>query len=204
MEAASQDRAAAGDALAGFQASTNARRTKILAAATTEAEEILRIAHAERIRIAEEIEEAERSRRDVYQRLAAEDERNRRAAQEALEEQIKLAWEEDEHNRREGQHRLDQKMKSARELAESNIAELDREARLEASELISNTKREVTVLTERTRAEVESLKRERTGIVNHLNEVRNWIDSAVAEDGALPDQADAPSQVDQEAARGTA
>lgn len=181
LEAATHDRAAASEALAEFQASTNARRTKILEAATQEAEQILQIAHDERNRITQEIEAAERSRREVYQRLAEEDERNRRAAQESLDEQIKLAWDEDERNRREAQHRLDQKMKAAWEQAEANIAQLDKEARLEASSLISSTKREAKVLTERNQAEVDLLKRERAGIVTHLSEIRNWIDTTVGD-----------------------
>lgn len=194
LEAARQDRSAASEALAEFQASTNVRRTKILETATAEAEEILRIAHEERSRIAQEIEDAERSRREVYQRLAEEDERNRRAAQEALDEQIKLAWEEDERNRREAQRRLDQKMQAAWEQAEANIAKLDKEARLEASTLISTTKRESKLLTERTQAEVDLLVRERAGIVTHLNEIRNWIDTAVGD--SLPVTEDAPAQED--------
>ena len=188
LEAARHDRAAAGEALAEFQASTNARRTKILDAATQEAEEILRIAHEERSRIAQEIEDAERSRREVYQRLAEEDERNRRAAQESLDEQIKLAWEEDERNRREAQRRLEQQMKTAWEQAEETIAKLDKEARLEASKLISTTKREAKTLTERTQAEVDLLMRERSGIVTHLNEIRNWIDTAVGESRSVPSE----------------
>ncbi|KLO30930.1 hypothetical protein ABW16_04305 [Mycolicibacter heraklionensis] len=193
LEAAKHDRAAASEALAEFQTSTNARRTKILEAATQEAEQILRIAHEERSRIAQEIEEAERSRRELYQRLAEEDERNRRAAQESLDEQIKLAWEEDERNRREAQHRLDQKMKTAWEQAEANIAKLDKEARLEASSLIASTKREAKVLTERTQAEVDLLKRERAGIVTHLSEIRNWIDTAVGDSPKLADLSDPPA-----------
>jgi hypothetical protein len=189
LEAASHDRAAASEALAEFQASTNARRAKILEAATAEAEEILRIGHEERSRIAQEIEDAERSRREVYQRLAEEDERNRRAAQESLDEQIKLAWEEDERNRREAQRRLDQKMQAAWEQAEETIAKLDKEARLEASTLIASTKREAKSVTERTQAEVDLLIRERSGIVTHLNEIRNWIDSAVGDNRKLIDDA---------------
>lgn len=198
LEAASHDRAAASEALAEFQASTNARRAKILDAATQEAEEILRIAHEERSRIAQEIEEAERSRREVYQRLAEEDERNRRAAQDSLDKQIKLAWEEDERNRREAQHRLDEKMKAAWELAEANIAKLDKEARLEASTLISSTKREAKNLTERTQADVDLLKRERAGIMTHLAEIRNWIDTAVGEHRRAPEAADevAPAETE--------
>lgn len=164
LEAARHDRAAASDALAEFQASTNTRRAKILDAATVEAEEILRIAHEERGRIAQEIEDAERNRREVYQKLAEEDERNRRAAQEALDEQIKLAWEEDERNRREAQRRLDQQMKSAWEQAEETIAKLDKEARLEASALISTTQREAKTLTERTQNEVDMLVRSAPGL----------------------------------------
>ncbi|BBZ23178.1 hypothetical protein [Mycolicibacter hiberniae] len=198
LEAASHDRAAASAALAEFQASTHARRTKILEAATQEAEQILRIAHEERSRIAQEIEEAERSRREVYQRLAEDDERNRRAAQEALDEQIKLAWEEDERNRREAQQRLDQKMKAAWEQAEANIAKLDKEARLEASSLIANTKREAKLLRDRTQAEVEQLGRERAGIVTHLSEIRNWIDTAVGEARAAAGPAEA-SEAESEA-----
>lgn len=192
LEAARHDRAAASDALAEFQASTNTRRAKILDAATVEAEEILRIAHEERGRIAQEIEDAERNRREVYQKLAEEDERNRRAAQEALDEQIKLAWEEDERNRREAQRRLDQQMKSAWEQAEETIAKLDKEARLEASALISTTQREAKTLVERTQNEVDMLVRERSGIVTHLNEIRNWIDSAVGDSRQLIEVADEP------------
>ncbi|MGB3284059.1 hypothetical protein [Mycolicibacter algericus] len=197
LEAASHDRAAASEALAEFQASTNARRAKILDAATQEAEEILRIAHEERSRIAQEIEEAERSRREVYQRLAEEDERNRRAAQESLDQQIKLAWEEDERNRREAQHRLDQKMQAAWEQAEANIAKLDKEARLEASTLIATTKREAKLLTERTQSEVDLLVRERSGIVTHLTEIRNWIDTAVGDNLRAPE--DVPPAASDEA-----
>ncbi len=193
LEAAKHDRAAASEALAEFQASTNARRTKTPEAATQEAEQILQMAHQERSRIAQEIEEAERSRRELYQRLAEEDERNRRAAQESLDEQIKLAWEEDERNRREAQHRLDQKMKAAWEQAEANIAKLDKEARLEASSLIAGTQREAKVITERTLAEVDLLKRERAGIVTHLSEIRNWIDTTVGENRQIPDLPDAPA-----------
>ena len=193
LEAASHDRAAASEALAEFQASTNARRTKILEAATSEAEQILQIAHDERSRIAHEIEAAERGRREVYQRLAEEDERNRRAAQESLDTQIKLAWEEDERNRREAQHRLDQKMKVAWEQAEANIAKLDKDARLEASSLISSTKRDAKVRTERSHAEVELLKRERAGIVTHLSEIRNWIDTTVGDSRPLTDPAAEPA-----------
>lgn len=198
LEAARHDRAAASEALAEFQTSTNTRRAKILDAATAEAEEILRIAHDERSRIAQEIEEAERSRREVYQRLAEEDERNRRAAQESLDEQIKLAWEEDERNRRESQRRLDQQMKAAWEQAEENIAKLDKEARLEASTLISSTKREAKSLAERTQAEVELLVRERSGIVTHLNEIKTWIDSAVGDRSR--GAAEVPAEVEAEEA----
>lgn len=197
LEAAKYDRIAGTEALAEFQASTNARRAKILETATQEAEQILQLAHEERSRIIREIEEAERARRELYQRLAEEDERNRRAAQESLDEQIKLAWEEDERNRRDAQHRLDQKMKAAWEQAEANIAKLDEEARLEASSLIAGTKREAKVITERTAAEVELLKRERAGIVTHLSEIKNWIDTTVG--GSLP-MADLPDEPAAEAA----
>ncbi|MEB3068374.1 hypothetical protein [[Mycobacterium] vasticus] len=200
LEAARHDRAAASDALAEFQASTNTRRAKILDAATVEAEEILRIAHEERGRIAQEIEDAERNRREVYQKLAEEDERNRRAAQEALDEQIKLAWEEDERNRREAQRRLDQQMKSAWEQAEETIAKLDKEARLEASALISTTQREAKTLTERTQNEVDMLVRERSGIVTHLNEIRNWIDSAVGDSRQPIEVADEPEPAGEDTA----
>lgn len=200
LEAARHDRAAASEALAEFQASTNTRRAKILDAATNEAEEILRIAHQERGRIAQEIEEAERSRREVYQRLADEDERNRRAAQESLDEQIKLAWEEDERNRQEAQRRLDHQLKAAWEQAEETIAKLDKEARLEASKLISTTKRETKALTERTQTEVDLLVRERSGIVTHLNEIRNWIDAAVGDSRSAPTPA--PAEVAESAEEG--
>lgn len=191
LEAARHDRSAAGEALAQFQASTNARRVKIIEAATAEAEEILRVAHDERSRITQEIEDAERSRRELYQRLAEEDERNRRAAQEALDEQIKLAWEEDENNRRDAQRRLDQQMKTAWEQAEEKIAALDKEARLEAAALIASAQQDAKTLTDRTQADVDLLWQERSGILTHLKEIRNWIDAAVAESdgsaGGAPD-----------------
>ncbi|MGV0907147.1 hypothetical protein [Mycobacterium novum] len=183
LEAARLDRAAAGEALAELQASANSRRAKILEVATAEAEEILRLAHRERARITQEIEAAERSRREVYQRLAEDDERNRRAAQEALDEQVKLAWEEDEHNRREARRRLDQKMQAAWEQTEASIARLDNEARLEASTLIATARREATVLSDRARTAVELLGRERADILTHLNAIRSWIDTAVGDNG---------------------
>ena len=190
VEAARQDRAAASAALTEFQASTNARRDKILAAATAEAEALVKAAHEERGRVGQEIEEAERARRELYQRLAEEDERNRRTAQEALDEQVKLAWEDDERNRREAQRRLDHQLKSAWEKAEERIATLDREARLEASNLIATTKREAKALTDRARDEVDLLVKEREGIITHLNEIRSWIDTAVRDSAPAAEPAE--------------
>lgn len=184
LVAAKYHRDATNHAMAELHAAANARRAKILEMTTAEADEILRLAHEERDRIAQEIEAAERSRRAVYRRLAEEDERTRLAAQEALDEQVKLAWEEDERNRRESQHWLDQQLKAAWERAEATIDELDKAARSEAAVLIATAEREAGLLGERAQREVSLLERERGGIVADLDEIRNWIDTVVGDDAA--------------------
>ncbi|HET9876612.1 MAG TPA: hypothetical protein VFQ37_12745 [Mycobacterium sp.] len=189
VQAASQDRIAASEALAEFQVSNNARREKILASAMTDAEEILRIAHQERDRLAQEVEEAERSRRELYLRLAEEDERKRREAQESLDEQMKSAWEEDVRNRREAQRRMEQQLMSAWDGAEKCIANLDQEARLKASDVLTAAQREAKLLTERTQAEVKRLRKEHSEIVVGLNEIRRWIEAAV--DDQAPEHSEA-------------
>lgn len=97
---------------------------------------------------------------------------------------VKLAWEEDERNRRESQHRLDQQLKAAWERAEATIDELDKAARSEAAVLIATAERKAGLLGERAQREVSLLERERGGIVAHLDEIRNWIDTVVGDDAA--------------------
>lgn len=177
LMAARADRAAAGEELAELQSSANARRAKILEIATAQAEEILRLAHAERDRIAAETEDAERTRRAVYQRLAEDEERQRLAAQETLDEQLKLAWEEDEQHRGEAQRRLDQQLKAAWEQSEAAIAKLDTEARWEATTLVAAAQHEVKVISEQAHAEVDLLTQERTELVADLKLIKNWINT---------------------------
>lgn len=182
VEAASEERIAASEALAEFQASSNARREKILAAAMADAEEILRVAHEERDRLTHEIEEAERSRRELYLRLAEEDERRRREAQEALDQQIKSAWEDDVRNRQEAQQRMEQRVMAAWDDAEKRIANLDQEARLKASAVLATAQHEAKSITGRTQAEVQRLRKERSEVIAGLTEIRRWIESAVGQD----------------------
>ncbi len=177
LMAARSDRAAAAAELAELQASANARRTKILEIATAQAQEILRLACEERDRITEETEDAEHTRRAVYQRLAEEEERHRLAAHETLDEQFKLAWEEDERHRGEAQRRLDQKLKAAWEQTEAAIAELDTEAHWEAATLVAAAQHEVKVISEHAQAEVDQLKQERTELVADLKLIKNWINT---------------------------
>ncbi|OBI10226.1 hypothetical protein [Mycolicibacter nonchromogenicus] len=177
LMAAKADRAAAAAELAELQASANARREKILAIATEQAEEILRLAHEERDRITDETAEAERTRREVYQRLAEEEERHRLAAHETLDELLKTAWEESERHRGEAQRRLDQNLKAAWEQTEAAIAKLDTEAHWEATTLVAAAQHEVKEIDERAQAEVEQLEQERTELVADLKLIKNWINT---------------------------
>ncbi|CAJ1498695.1 hypothetical protein MU0083_001993 [[Mycobacterium] kokjensenii] len=178
LTAARYDRAAANRELSELQASAEARRAKILEIATAEADEILRLAQEERDRIVQEAEAGAASRRAVYQRLAEEEERNRLAAQEVLDEQMKAAWEEDERHRGEAQRRLDQRLKAAWEQADAAIVELDKRAHWEAATLVANAQHEARALDERAQSEVAVLEQERAELVADLKLIKNWINTA--------------------------
>lgn len=157
IEAARQDRAAAGAALAQFEASAAARREQILSEAKSEAEQVVQAAHAERARLADEAEDAERRRREAQRELAEEDARRRRDNQRRLDEQIRSSWEQ----------------------ASAQIAAYEQEGRVKAAGLVSAAERETQQLRERTEEQVKELLKVRGDVLASLSEIQNRIETAV-------------------------
>ncbi|OBJ71878.1 hypothetical protein A5643_06695 [Mycobacterium sp. 1274756.6] len=150
VEGARQDRATANAALAEFQAVTAARREEILTEARTEAEEVLQAAYAESARLIEEAENAARVRRET-------DEKWRRDAQKRLDQQIKAAWEQ----------------------AEKHAANLEKDARLKATDLVTAAESEARLITERTQSDIKLLHEERAGLLTALAEIQGRVEDTL-------------------------
>ncbi|HTM83902.1 MAG TPA: hypothetical protein VL179_03195 [Mycobacterium sp.] len=150
VEGARQDRATANAALAEFQAITAARRDDIVAEARAEAEEVLQAAYAESARLIEEAENAARVRRET-------DENWRRDAQQRLDQQIKTAWEQ----------------------AEERAGNLEKDARLKATDLVTAAEGEARLITERTQADIKLLHEERGGLLTALSEIQRRIEDTL-------------------------
>ncbi|BBZ23179.1 hypothetical protein MHIB_15970 [Mycolicibacter hiberniae] len=185
LVAARYERAAAGEELTGVESAARTRQIKILDIATAEAQQILRSAHEERARIAEQTAEAQQRRRALYRRLAEEDERRRLASNEALDNQIKRSWEDDERNRRRSRRQLEQKLQATWEQVEANIATIDEQARAQATALIADAERQAGALRERAHADGALLHVERAGIRADLDEIQKWIGTAGSETQAV-------------------
>ncbi|OSC42717.1 DivIVA domain-containing protein [Mycobacterium decipiens] len=182
IEAARQNRAAANAALDEFQRDSAARREQILAEAKAEASELLTEARRDRAAASAALEEFQRgtaARRD--QILADAKAEAEELLRTATNERDRLA-EEFERRRSEEQSRLDQQIKSNWEQAEAHIANLKKDSRLKAAELITTAERNAQLISERTEAQVKELIRVRGEVLAALSEIQSRIETAVRRD----------------------